>query len=175
MSNFRPWLFLFIHLMSGLICAVSVAAEQGGFNEPLLVSNARQPETPLQVMPKAGYLALHNQSYETLIITAISSPAFEKVELHKAQIVEGLASMVLLDELRVAAGETIHLKPGGLHLMMFNVRNDYAVDDVYQMTLHFSNQTAQSFDMRVVKSMNKDVAQVDASQQHHHEHHKHDE
>lgn len=173
MSNFRPWLFLCIHLMSGLICAVSVAAEQGGFSEPLLVSNARQPETPLQVMPKAGYLALHNQSHETLIITAISSPAFEKVELHKAQLVDGLASMVLLDELIVAAGETIHLEPGGLHLMMFNVRNEYAVDDVYQMTLHFSNQTAQSFDMRVVKSMSKGLARADAS--HHHEHHKHHE
>lgn len=173
MNRIRPWLFLLVHLMSGLVCAVSVEAEQRGFNEQFIVSDARQPETPLQTMPKAGYLTLQNHSRDTMIITAISSPAFEKVELHKAQVVDGIASMLLLDEITLAAGESITLEPGGLHLMMFNARSNYAVDDVYQVTLHFADQTTRSFDMRVVKLMNKDLAQADIS--HHHEHHKHHE
>ena len=171
MNSIRPWLFLFIHFVSGLVCAVSVAAEQGGFNEQFIISNARQPETPLEIMPKAGYLALQNHSHETMIITAISSPAFEKVELHKAKIVDGMVSMMLLDELTVAAGETINFEPGGLHLMMFKARDEYAAGDVYRMTLHFSNQTTLSFDMQVVKSVNRNLAQADMPHHHGHEHH----
>ena len=49
MNKCRPWFFLVIHLMSGLTCAVNVAAEQGGFTEHFIIRDARQPEISLQL------------------------------------------------------------------------------------------------------------------------------
>ncbi|HTF86759.1 MAG TPA: hypothetical protein VL987_19400 [Cellvibrio sp.] len=49
MNKCRPWIFLVIQLMSGLVCAVEVAAEQGGFTEHVVIRDARQPEIPLQL------------------------------------------------------------------------------------------------------------------------------
>lgn len=49
MNKCRPWIFLAIQFMSGLICAVDVAAEQGGFTEHFIIQDARQPEISLQL------------------------------------------------------------------------------------------------------------------------------
>ena len=49
MNKCRPWIFLVIQFMSGLICAVDVAAEQGGFTEHFIIRDARQPEISLQL------------------------------------------------------------------------------------------------------------------------------
>lgn len=49
MNKCRPWIFLVIQFMSGLICAVDAAAEQGGFTEHFIIRDARQPEISLQL------------------------------------------------------------------------------------------------------------------------------
>ena len=49
MNKCRPWIFLAIQFMSGLICAVDVAADQGGFTEHFIIRDARQPEISLQL------------------------------------------------------------------------------------------------------------------------------
>lgn len=49
MNKCRPWIFLAIQFMSSLICAVDVAAEQGGFTEHFIIRDARQPEISLQL------------------------------------------------------------------------------------------------------------------------------
>ena len=49
MNKCRPWIFLAIQFMSGLICAVDVAAERGGFTEHFIIRDARQPEISLQL------------------------------------------------------------------------------------------------------------------------------
>ena len=48
MNKCRPWIFLVIQFMSGLICAVDVAAEPGGFTDHFSIRDARQPENSLQ-------------------------------------------------------------------------------------------------------------------------------
>ena len=49
MNKCRPWICLVIQFRSGLICAVDVAAEQGGFTEHFIIRDARQPEISLQL------------------------------------------------------------------------------------------------------------------------------
>jgi copper(I)-binding protein len=66
----------------------------------------------------AGYLALTNNSETQIRITSFQSPQFEAVEMHATMTTKGIARMRALPEIAIQPGETVHLAPGGNHLMM---------------------------------------------------------
>ena len=57
-----------------------------------------------------------------IIIVGASSPQFEMVEIHRTEIVDGMARMIPQDRLPVPAGGSVTLEPGGLHLMLIQAK-----------------------------------------------------
>ena len=88
--------------------------------EELLFSNAtvRQPLPGRTV--SAGYFSVTNQSEEAVRLVAAHSAWFGKVELHQHTMIDGMMRMAKVDAIDVAPGHTVHLQPGGLHLMLFH-------------------------------------------------------
>lgn len=68
----------------------------------------------------AGYGALHNTTREPLVIESLSSPAFERVELHEMSMTDGVMQMRRRDPYTLEPGATLELEPGGWHLMLIN-------------------------------------------------------
>ena len=74
-------------------------------------------------LPSAGYLTIHNESNKEFEIHSVMSEDFERVELHKTTIKNGMSSMQRLEKLTIPANHEIKLKPSGIHLMLFKPKN----------------------------------------------------
>ena len=73
-------------------------------------------------LPSAGYLTIHNESNKDLRY-GVTSEDFERVELHKSTIKNGMSSMQKLEKLIIPANDEIKLEPNGIHLMLFKPKN----------------------------------------------------
>ncbi|RVU33196.1 copper chaperone PCu(A)C [Rheinheimera riviphila] len=110
----------------------SLAAEVG-------ISNAtvRQPLPGRSV--SAGYFSIHNTSLQAVNLVAATSPWFEKVELHQHSYVDGMMRMEHVDRILVAPNQTVHLQPGGLHLMLFTPKQPLQLDQQVPIELVLEN------------------------------------
>jgi copper(I)-binding protein len=79
----------------------------------------------------AGFLVLTNNTGDDILISSVTSPQFESVEIHETTIEDSIARMREIEELLVPANGSVTLERGGKHLMMMHARN---VQDA--VTLH---------------------------------------
>ncbi len=88
----------------------------------------------------AVYFSLHNGTAQDLVLTQAETPVSDTVELHETQIDDNnVARMSAVNELRIPAGETVQVKPGGYHLMLMNLHRDLADGDSFPITLRFAS------------------------------------
>jgi copper(I)-binding protein len=66
----------------------------------------------------AGYLTLSNNASQKVIITQVTSPQFESVEMHESVIEDGMARMYPLGDMAILAKSSVVFQPGGKHLML---------------------------------------------------------
>lgn len=66
----------------------------------------------------AGFGALVNVTAEPIEIVSFSSPRFRTVTLHKTEVIDGISKMSEVENVALAPGESLEMKPGGHHLML---------------------------------------------------------
>lgn len=92
---------------------------------------------PPGAMPMAaGYGQIHNDCREAVVVVAAGSKAFGDVSLHETTLVDGVSRMRAVERLPIAAGATVVLKPGGLHLML--MQPEVALKEGAQLPLRLS-------------------------------------
>lgn len=128
-----------------------------------MVHNAWIPEMPPVSRVHAGFASFHNASDKAIEITSISSPSYERIEMHLSKEVDGMARMIPQKSLIVQANEMLTLKHGSYHLMMFKPKKKLKNGDSVQLTLTLSNGTKLTTTATVKKS-----AQANEHQHHHH-------
>lgn len=75
---------------------------------------------PNAAMPMAaGFGRVENPCAQAVAVVAADSEAFAEVSIHESREVDGVSRMREIDRLPVAAGGSVQLQPGGLHLMLF--------------------------------------------------------
>lgn len=99
------------------LCAFATSAMAA---EPTCVSvREGWVRLPPGAMPMAaGYAKIHNGCRTAVVVVGAGSKAFGDVSLHETTLVDGVSRMRAVERLPVAAGATVALKPGGLHLML---------------------------------------------------------
>ena len=75
---------------------------------------------PAVVPVRAAYLTLNNPSQDNISITAVSSPQFANAEIHQSIERDGRVSMTELEVVNIGPGATVVMKPGGVHVMLFD-------------------------------------------------------
>ncbi|HET9048050.1 MAG TPA: copper chaperone PCu(A)C [Chiayiivirga sp.] len=113
--NARLWI---MGLLLALPLSPSVQAAPAA-DLVLTVGSARINPAPAQAPVRAGFAQLHNPSTHDVVIDAMRSPAFAKVELHEMHVRDGLMQMRPVANLRIPAQQSVSLAPGGLHLMLY--------------------------------------------------------
>lgn len=71
----------------------------------------------------AGYVEIQNNRGEPLVFTEANSSTIEKIEFHVTTKSRGTHQMKLLEQLEIKPNQSLNLKPGGHHLMLFGVQN----------------------------------------------------
>ncbi len=99
------------------------------------VSDAWVREAPPGVSVLAAYMQLHNGGDRPRQVVKVASPAFERVEMHRSEMKDGMARMLPVDALIVAPGKTLALAPGGYHLMLFHPKHPLRAGDTVPLDL----------------------------------------
>ena len=100
---------------------------------------------PPGAMPMAaGYGQIRNDCREAVVVVAAGSKAFGEVSLHETTLVDGVSRMRAVERLPIAAGATVALKPGGLHLML--MQPEVALKEGAQLPLRLSLEDGRKVD-----------------------------
>jgi len=87
----------------------------------------------------AVYLTLHNHASESYELTGASSNVADVVEIHESRLENDVMQMNMLSSLPIAAEEEINFAPGGLHIMLVNIKQELVLGEHIGIILHFKN------------------------------------
>ncbi|HED35465.1 MAG TPA: copper chaperone PCu(A)C [Gammaproteobacteria bacterium] len=104
-------------------------------------------EAPPGARVMAAFMEIHNSATQDIRIEQISSPDFERVEMHLSSENNGIASMQQQKFLTVKADSTLKLASGGYHLMLIKPAKRYFEGD--SVTLGFSLSNGKTLKLSV--------------------------
>ncbi|WP_313343588.1 copper chaperone PCu(A)C [Stenotrophomonas sp.] len=104
----------------GVLLMLCAGAASAGAAEPscVVVEQGWVRLPPPSASMAAGYATIRNGCKVAVTVVAADSRAFDDVSLHESTRVDGVSRMRAVERLPIAAGATVELKPGGLHLML---------------------------------------------------------
>ncbi len=82
-----------------------------------------------------GFLSLTSVSADRLV--SGSTPLAERFELHTMAMKGDVMEMRQVDAIKLPAGKTVELKPGGLHVMFIGLKQPLALGSKVPVTLKF--------------------------------------
>jgi copper(I)-binding protein len=85
----------------------------------------------------AAYMTIHTIGPQPDRLVAASSPVAGKVELHNNVVVGNVAQMRPVDAIEVTPGSPAVLQPGGLHVMLLDLRAPLQAGQSFPVTLRF--------------------------------------
>lgn len=129
-------LTLVVTLITANLLACSVAEPPAG----LEWRNGWVRALPPGAGMTAAYGELRNNSQKTIELTAYDSNAFVHVSLHQSFMENGVSRMQEQEAMQIAAGETLLLQPGGLHLMLMKPKIEVKVGDEIEIGISSVDQ-----------------------------------
>jgi periplasmic copper chaperone A len=117
----------------------------------LVISQAWSRATPGGAKIGGGYLTIENRGSSADRLIGGSADVAGKVEVHEMSMKNGVMTMRPLDNgLTIEAGKTVKLAPGGLHLMLFDLKSPLKQGDRMPVTLEFekAGKVTVSLDVR---------------------------
>lgn len=115
-------------------------AEQGGTAKTggISVSAPWTRATPAGAKVAGGYLKITNNGTSADRLVGATSDIAGRMEIHEMKMNDGVMQMRPLDAgLEIRPGESIELKPGGLHLMFMDTKRQLKEGDTVKATLTF--------------------------------------
>jgi periplasmic copper chaperone A len=93
--------------------------------------------TPKGSTVSAGYLTITNKGQETDRLIGGSLLSASRFEVHTTVTENGVARMRQVTSLEIKPGETVELKPGGMHVMFMGLKQPMTSGQTIQGTLVF--------------------------------------
>jgi copper(I)-binding protein len=106
--------------------------------------------TPGGATVGAGYLRITNGGAASDVLIGGSTLAGERIEIHEMTMTDGVMRMrALAQGLEIKPGETVELKPGGLHLMFIGLKSALKEGEAFKAKLEFRNAGAVEVEFSV--------------------------
>lgn len=87
----------------------------------------------------SAYLDIVNVSGKPIELVGFYADRVRAIELHQITHQQGLMKMRRVDRYTIDAGSTLQLRPGGYHLMLFDIEEGLTVSDKIQFEIHLSD------------------------------------
>ena len=121
-----------------IACALGASlAGLPAFAGELAVTNAWSRSTPPGVTVGVAYLTLKNDTGKSDRLLNITTPVASKVQVHRTEILDGMARMREVAVLHVDAGQTVEFAPNGMHLMLMGLKQPLAAGRTFEIELLF--------------------------------------
>ena len=118
------------------------------------------PEAPPVASVMVAYMHIKNNSNKTQTITEVSSPQFQRVEIHKMSMANGMMDMKQVKALSIKPKQTVVLETGGLHVMLIKPVQTLKHDDNIEIIFTLSSGE--------LTTINTQVSNVDLTNSHQH-------
>ena len=130
------------------LLGASALADEAGIH----VAQAWARATPGAATTGAVYLTVSNSGPAADMLTAVTTPAAEKAELHETKMANGVMEMRPVAELPIAPGQSVTLDPAsGYHIMLIGLRAPLKEGDHLTLTLTFQHAGVQQVTAMVAK------------------------
>lgn len=97
-------------------------------------------------------------------LVGVETVLTDVAELHYMKMEDGVMRMRSLPEVALPAGETVKFAPGGLHVMLFELKRPLQAGDAFGLSLLVEDDSGQSTRVNV----NVEVRHLDGSKAHQH-------
>jgi copper(I)-binding protein len=132
---------MFLAASSG-ICAILFLAppvySQTAKAGSLDISNAYTRATAPGQQVAGGFMKIENKASAADQLVSASSPAAGEVQLHEMSMEGNVMKMRQIKDIAVPAGGVVELKPGGLHLMLMNIKAPLNAGETIPVKLKFA-------------------------------------
>ena len=108
--------------------------------------------TPPGAVAAGAYLSIENKGKAADKLLRAATPAAGLVELHTMSMDGNVMRMRAVPSIDVAAGATVKLAPGGLHVMLQDLKRPLKEGDKVPMTLVFERAGEVKVELAVQKS-----------------------
>lgn len=106
----------------------------------------------------AIYMMLVNDTNSDDELLSASSGIARAVELHESKMgPNGEMQMVPQTSVPLAAGGKVEFRPGGLHIMLIDLKQELKSGDQFEVTLHFGNHADITVTVTVTDTANMDM------------------
>jgi periplasmic copper chaperone A len=158
---------LLLTLAALLLAALRVWAAEGSV---IRVDDPWARPTAGQSTTSAAYMTIANKGDADDLLKGAHAPKAKSVELHRTTMTaEGVMQMrEVTDGLPIAAGTSVALEPGGLHLMLLGLETALSAGETLTLTLEFAK--AGNVDVLVPVSAQEPAGADSAPHDHHHHH-----
>ncbi|MBY5519208.1 copper chaperone PCu(A)C [Rhizobium leguminosarum] len=103
-----------------------------------------------------GFFTVKNNGQADDRLVSVSSPAAGEVQIHEMVTKDNVMRMrQLKDGIAIAAGETVKLEPGNLHLMFQKVKSPFKQGDTVPVTLTFEKAGKVDLVLQVLSAQGK--------------------
>ena len=96
------------------------------------------------------YATLVNDGGGAARVVAGSTPVAAHVEFHLHAMEGGVMTMRQLDRIEVKPGDTVVLKPGGLHVMLIDLKQELKQGTSFPLTLKLADGRSLAVDVKVL-------------------------
>jgi periplasmic copper chaperone A len=133
-------------MLAVFLCTMQVAVASD-----IMVMNA-MARASLTPVAKSGavYFSIMNHGADDDVLVSISTPVATSAEVHETQMEGDVMKMRALEKpLFIAAGSTIKLEPGGLHVMLTGLKGPLKKGQVVALELMFEKAGVLKLDVSV--------------------------
>ncbi|MGF1689401.1 copper chaperone PCu(A)C [Photobacterium japonica] len=103
----------------------------------LTIDHPWSKQVPPTSQVAAAFFMIDNQGMKEDVLLRASSPIAGKTELHAHIHEDGMMKMREVESIPVPAHDTTLLKPGGLHVMFFELETVPTLGEMFPLTLYF--------------------------------------
>jgi copper(I)-binding protein len=169
----RPYIKGFSLLLAVLMPALAAAHEfeAGG----IAVAHPWARATPDGATVGAAFMEIEAKAGVADALVSASTPVAGRVEIHTHSMDDGVMKMRRIEKLPIGDGTTSVLRPGGDHIMLFDLKQPLREGDVLPLTLVFEKAGELKVEATVesvgAKGPHGMKAQPDAKEHGGHDHH----
>jgi copper(I)-binding protein len=109
----------------------------------------------------AVYLTIHNHSANDDELIGATTTVADAVEIHESKMENDVMQMSMLTSLPIAADEEIIFTPGGLHIMLVNIKEELVLGKHIGLILHFKNHEDIVVEVHIEDSMPEEDHEAD--------------
>jgi copper(I)-binding protein len=124
--------YLLALLCLSILAPAAVTAESG-----IEVEKAWARATPASATAAVVYLTIANAGASGDRLTGLSTPIAAHADMHVMAMEGNVMQMRDVDAVDVKPGERVSFKPGGLHIMLMNLKYPLQKGDRFPLTLDF--------------------------------------